>query len=72
MRFPVAEYIYRRYRGFFDVVIWDEAHDANGVGTDIVAAYRYLTSAARLGWIEDVRTTKQLPSLAGGASTFRI
>jgi intein/homing endonuclease len=53
VRYPVAEYVYRRWRDFFDVVIWDEAHDANGdPGNDIVAAYRYLTSAARLGWLE--------------------
>ncbi len=52
VRYPVAEYVYRRYRDFFDLVVWDEAHDANGENTDVVAAYRYLTSAARLGWIE--------------------
>jgi hypothetical protein len=52
VRYPVAEYVYRRYRDFFDLAVWDEAHDANGVGTDIVAAYRYLTRAARLGWID--------------------
>ncbi|MDY7079254.1 MAG: DUF6094 domain-containing protein [Chloroflexota bacterium] len=52
VRYPVAEYIYRRYRDFFDVAVWDEAHDCNGVGTDVVAAYRFLTRAVRLGWIE--------------------
>lgn len=52
VRYPVAEYIYRRYRDFFDVAIWDEAHDCNGVGTDVVAAYHFLTRAVRLGWIE--------------------
>ncbi|HIE37962.1 MAG TPA: hypothetical protein EYP77_02650, partial [Anaerolineae bacterium] len=52
VRYPIAEYIYRRYRYFFDLVIWDEAHDANGENTDIVAAYRKLTLAARLGWVE--------------------
>ena len=52
VRYPVAEYIYRRYRDLFDVAIWDEAHDCNGVGTDVVAAYYFLTRAVRLGWIE--------------------
>lgn len=53
VRYPVAEYIWRRYRDFFDVAVWDEAHDANGdPGNDIVVAYRYLTKAARLGWLE--------------------
>ncbi len=67
VRYPVAEYIYRRYRDFFDVVIWDEAHDCNGVGTDIVAAYRQLTRAARRGWIE--LTASNMNGKASGVFT---
>ena len=67
VRYPVAEYIYTRYRDFFDVVIWDEAHDCNGVGTDIVAAYRQLTRAARRGWIE--LTASNMNGKASGVFT---
>jgi len=53
VRYPVAEYIWRRWRDLFDVCIWDEVHDANGdPHKDIAAAYRYLTGSARLGWVE--------------------
>ncbi len=67
VRYPIGRYVYERYRDFFDIVIWDEAHDCNGLGTDIVAAYRNLTRAARLGWIEN--TASNMNGKASGVFT---
>ena len=47
VRYALADYIRKRYPGFFDLLIVDEAHRYNGQGTDQTFAYLSLVKATR-------------------------
>jgi hypothetical protein len=57
VRYPLAEFILRQYRDFFDLAIIDEAHRYNAEATDQMYAYRALVRAVRLGVIEATAST---------------
>lgn len=57
IRYPLAEFILRQYRDFFDLAIIDEAHRYNAEATDQMYAYRALVRAVRVGVIEATAST---------------
>jgi len=65
VRYPLAEFILRQYKGFFDLAIIDEAHRYNAESTDQVYAYRALAKRYRR---RSSRGTPQQGRMAGNGA----